>query len=479
VGLLVAAACGKEEPLAPGTGVLQHGISASSGGRTGANGGASCKSCHGDATGAVLTITGPTTVNAGATNQYTATITGGPAVVGGADVHVSSGTLASLTGQGTKLLNGDLVHSSPKPFASGSVSWNFNWTAPATAGTVSMFGAGNSADGDGSDAGDAGDGATTRTITVQAAATNQPPVANAGPDQSVNDADGNGTQQVTLDGSASTDDGSILAWTWKEGGQTIASGQKPTFNLAVGQHTISLTVADNGSPALTATDNVVVTVTPMAVVNQPPVANAGPDQTVNDADASGSEQVTLDGSGSTDDGSIATYTWKEGGQTIASGQKPAVSLAVGQHTISLTVADNGSPSLTASDNLVITVTAGATSNQPLVANAGGPYTGTMNRPVRFDGRGSSPAGSIAAYLWDFGDGQTGAGPTPKHRYGCTGTFTVGLVVTDNLGAQSTDVTQVLVGGRGPATTETRASREEERAATTNRCQPALSTREGD
>ena len=123
VGLLVAAACGKEEPLAPGAGgVLQHGISASSGGRAGANGGATCRSCHGDATGAVLTITGPTTVNAGATNQYTATITGGPAVVGGADIHVSSGTLASLTGQGTKLLNGDLVHSSPKPFANGSVS---------------------------------------------------------------------------------------------------------------------------------------------------------------------------------------------------------------------------------------------------------------------------------------------------------------------------------------------------------------------
>ena len=339
-----------------------------------------------------------------------------------------------------------------------------------------MFGAGNSADGDGSDAGDAGDGAATRSITVQAAATNQPPVANAGPDQSVNDADGNGTQQVTLDGSASTDDGSISAYSWKEGAQTIATGQKPAESLAVGQHTITLTVTDNGSPALTATDNVVVTVTPMAVVNQPPVANAGPDQTVNDGDASGAEQVTLDGSASTDDGSIIAYTWKEGGQTIASGQKPALSLAVGQHTITLTVADNGSPALTASDNVVVTVTAGATSNEPLVANAGGPYTGTMNRPVRFDGRGSSPTGGIAAYLWDFGDGQTGTGPTPKHRYGCTGTFTVGLVVTDGLGAQSTDVTEVVVGGHGPAA-GTLAAREEERGTATNRCQTALRQQE--
>ncbi|MFQ5605654.1 MAG: DNRLRE domain-containing protein, partial [bacterium] len=44
--------------------------------------------------------------------------------------------------------------------------------------------------------------------------------------------------------------------------------------------------------------------------NLPPVANAGPDQTVTDSDNSGSENVTLDGSGSSDpDGSIASYDW--------------------------------------------------------------------------------------------------------------------------------------------------------------------------
>ena len=42
--------------------------------------------------------------------------------------------------------------------------------------------------------------------------------------------------------------------------------------------------------------------------NQPPVANAGPDQTVTDTDNSGAELVTLDGSGATDpDGYIVSY----------------------------------------------------------------------------------------------------------------------------------------------------------------------------
>ncbi len=74
--------------------------------------------------------------------------------------------------------------------------------------------------------------------------------------------------------------------------------------------------------------------------NQPPTANAGADRTVQ---LSGSPQaaVTLDGSGSTDDGQVAplTYAWSEGGTAIASGATPTVSLGLGHHTLVLTVGD--------------------------------------------------------------------------------------------------------------------------------------------
>lgn len=90
--------------------------------------------------------------------------------------------------------------------------------------------------------------------------------------------------------------------------------------------------------------------------NQAPVANAGPDQTVLDADDSGAETVTLDGSASFDpDGTIVDHTWRDGGVVVATGVSPQISLALGTHTVELTVTDN--EGATATDTVVITVVA--------------------------------------------------------------------------------------------------------------------------
>jgi len=82
-------------------------------------------------------------------------------------------------------------------------------------------------------------------------------------------------------------------------------------------------------------------------------AEAGLNQLVYDANNDGAELVTLDGSGSKSTSGTISYVWKENGQTIATSAKPAISLSVGVHTISLTVTDNVNPSLT--DNVIITV----------------------------------------------------------------------------------------------------------------------------
>ncbi|WP_228845278.1 PKD domain-containing protein [Phototrophicus methaneseepsis] len=89
-------------------------------------------------------------------------------------------------------------------------------------------------------------------------------------------------------------------------------------------------------------------------IRQVPTAHAGPDQTITDADGDGEEIVTLDGSKSSDsDGALVNYSWTEDDVEIAIGVSPRVELAVGIHTIMLTVTDNDG--LTDTDTVTITV----------------------------------------------------------------------------------------------------------------------------
>jgi len=104
----------------------------------------------------------------------------------------------------------------------------------------------------------------TRTAILYAAcadsaAPNVPPTADAGGDQNVTDSDDNGTEDVTLDGSGSSDsDGAIVSYVWEENSSQIATGVSPVVTLSVAVHTIDLTVTDDDDA--TDTDSVVVTV---------------------------------------------------------------------------------------------------------------------------------------------------------------------------------------------------------------------------
>lgn len=168
-----------------------------------------------------------------------------------------------------------------------------------------------------------------------------------------------------------------------------------------------------------------VTLLDPAPANQAPTANPGGPYS-----ATAGIAVRLDGSRSADpDGTIASYAWNFGNGSSGSGVSPSVTYAsAGTFTVTLTVTDNSgatSPPATTS----VTVNVGL---QPPVANAGGPYTGSIGVPVAFTGTGSrDPDGSIVSYAWNFGDGGSGSGPTPTHTYATAGAFTVTLTVTDN------------------------------------------------
>ena len=91
------------------------------------------------------------------------------------------------------------------------------------------------------------------------------------------------------------------------------------------------------------------------VGNQTPIAVAGDDQVITLPSGVSSESVTLDGSASydIDSGDTLSYQWYEGTQLLSSSSQAVVSLAEGDHTITLTVTD--SQGATANDALTVSV----------------------------------------------------------------------------------------------------------------------------
>jgi hypothetical protein len=72
-----------------------------------------------------------------------------------------------------------------------------------------------------------------------------------------------------------------------------------------------------------------------------PIADANGPYEVTDSDNTGEEDVTLDGSGSTDpDGSIVSFDWYEGSRWLGDGGMLTVPFTVGNHDVELMVTDN-------------------------------------------------------------------------------------------------------------------------------------------
>jgi Ca2+-binding RTX toxin-like protein len=179
-------------------------------------------------------------------------------------------------------------------------------------------------------------------------------VANAGSDQTVHA----GTL-VTLDGTGSSDPDNNLpltyAWSMSAPAGSTATlssstADKPTFTPdKIGDYVISLTVTDSLGASSTPADSVTITAT-----DQPPVANAGSDQSV-ECTGNGQAMVTLDASASSDpDGDILQYAWAAPGITFAdpTGVTTSAVFPLGSTMVTLTVNDG---SMEDTDTMTVTV----------------------------------------------------------------------------------------------------------------------------
>jgi PKD repeat protein len=195
---------------------------------------------------------------------------------------------------------------------------------------------------------------------------------------------------------------------------------------AAGSFPITARVTDNGVPALSSSQSFTVTV---GAVNNAPVLIQPSNMTVNEG-ATADQTLTATDPDAAD---VLTFSKVSGPAFMTVSGAGVVHLApgstdAGTYTASVKVSDNGTPSL--SDTKSFSITVNETNRAP-VANAGGPYSGSVGTVISFNGTGSSdPDGDALTYAWNFGDASTGTGPTPSHAYAATGVYTVSLTVTD-------------------------------------------------
>lgn len=176
-----------------------------------------------------------------------------------------------------------------------------------------------------------------------------------------------------------------------------------------------------------------------------PVADAGLDQTVTVG-----EEVTFDGSDSSDDIGIENYTWTftyDDEEKELYGVNPTFTFdIVGAYNVTLTVMDDDSQ--TDSDWMFVTVQDVVPTNDPPIANAGNDQTVMVGDEVSFDGSGSSDdSGVIENYTWSFtydGEAKELYDVNPKFTFDIAGTYVVTLTVEDAEGETSTDSVTITV-----------------------------------
>ncbi|MEN8238323.1 MAG: PKD domain-containing protein [Actinomycetota bacterium] len=260
-------------------------------------------------------------------------------------------------------------------------------------------------------------------------------------------------------------DGAVVAWDWDFGDGSVSPEQNPVHDYAApGTYDVTLTVTDNDGATDVANAAVVVT------------DSGGTSVHVGDIDGS-----TVDGSGGRWN-AIATFTVHDADHAPVSEATVAGNWTTGSLRPATCVTDaTGTCSITGAD--IRSTTTSVTFVTTEVTHASLTYDEAMNHDPDADSDGSTIVishggnsapiagftssctastcdfsdtssdadGSVVAWDWDFGDGQSSSLQHPSHAYLADGTYSVMLTVTDDLGAVGSTSSSVVIGEPGTAT----------------------------
>jgi plastocyanin len=157
--------------------------------------------------------------------------------------------------------------------------------------------------------------------------------------------------------------------------------------------------------------------------------------------------LNFDARGSSAPGGVAEYVWQFndafGAQTIEQ-TTPKISHtfpSAGAYSVGLTIMAKDGTS-TGNGGIVTTGQSGTSAGFTF-----GPKRASAGHRVRFSALATVSAQPVMTYMWEFGDGTTGSGPSPAHVYSRPGRYTVKLVMFSGVGSAFPGA------GAGPVSTQ--------------------------
>jgi len=279
------------------------------------------------------------------------------------------------------------------------------------------------------------------------------PVADAGGDQVITLP----TSSATLKGTGTESGGTIASYKWTQtsGPSTAvfanaAAAQTVVSKLVQGSYVFKLTVTDSKGVAASATAKVTVNAAPVIITN-PPVVNAGSDQSISLPTSS----TTLLGSALATGGTISSYKWTQtsGPSTAvfanaAAAQTGVSGLIQGTYIFQLTATDNTGQQ--SSDALTVTVKA-APVTSTFVVSAGPDLTiGLPTSSVTIAGAATVKGETVSSCRWTQVSGPStatianGGSITPTVSKLVQGSYVFQVVLVSQSGKSSNDQVKVTV-----------------------------------